>query len=128
MTLKWLRLETLLILHSECLAEHGGPDGVRDLGLLESAMERPANRAHYGDGDLYDYAAEYAFGIVRNHPFIDGNKRTGFLAAATFLLINGQLLVASEAEATLKVLALAASEIDQAAFADWLRQNVEPQP
>ncbi len=125
MTLKWLRLETLLILHAECLAEHGGPDGVRDLGLLESALERPANRAHYGDGDLYDFAAEYAFGIVRNHPFVDGNKRTAFLSAATFLLINGQLLVASETEATLKTLALAASEIDQKDFADWLRANVE---
>ena len=125
MTLKWLRIETLLILHSECLAEHGGPDGVRDLGLLESALERPKNRSHYGGGDIYDFAAEYAFGIVRNHPFVDGNKRTAFLAAATFLLINGDLLVASEAEATLQTLALAAGDIDQDAFAAWLRQNVQ---
>ncbi|MEL6862507.1 MAG: type II toxin-antitoxin system death-on-curing family toxin [Pseudomonadota bacterium] len=128
MTHKWLRLETLLILHSESLAEHGGPDGVRDMGLLESAIERPTNRAHYGDGDLYDFAAEYAFGIVRNHPFVDGNKRTGFLAAATFLLINGRLLIADEADATLKTLALAASEIDQHAFADWLRANTQAYP
>ncbi|MFN3212897.1 MAG: type II toxin-antitoxin system death-on-curing family toxin [Henriciella sp.] len=126
MTAKWLKLETLLILHSECLAEHGGPEGVRDLGLLESALERPVNRANYGDGDLFDFAAEYAFGIVRNHPFVDGNKRTGFLSAATFLLINGQMLVASEAEATLKVLALASGEIDQTDFAEWLREHVEP--
>lgn len=128
MTLKWLRIETLLILHSESLAEHGGPDGVRDRGLLESAMERPLNRAHYGDGDLFDFAAEYAYGIARNHPFVDGNKRTAFLSAATFLLINGHLLTASEADATLKMIALAAGEIDQNALADWLRQNVEPVP
>ncbi|MEO1322909.1 MAG: type II toxin-antitoxin system death-on-curing family toxin [Pseudomonadota bacterium] len=125
MTPQWVRSETILILHAECLAEHGGLNGVRDEGLLDSALQRPINRHEYAEGDLCDLAAEYAFGILRNHPFMDGNKRTGFLAAAVFLALNGLKLVASEADATLKTLALAAGEIEGEAYAAWLRENVE---
>lgn len=126
MTPKWLRKETILILHAECLAEHGGLNGVRDVGLLESALERPINRNHYGEGDLFELAAEYAFGILRNHPFSDGNKRTGFLAATTFLIINGWHLNAHEADATLKTLALAAGDIGQSDYAERLRAESKP--
>lgn len=126
MTISWLRQETIEILHEECLADHGGLEGIRDNTLLESALERPRNRHHYGDGDIFDFAAEYAFGIVRNPPFLDGNKRTGLLAAATFLVINGHMLIASETDATLKTLSLAAGEIDASAYAVWLRANTEP--
>lgn len=128
MNIKWLRLETINILHEECLAEHGGLEGVRDEGLLLSALERPQNTHHYGSGDIYDLAADYAFGVVRKHPFLDGNKRTAFLAAATFLVLNGQLLVAAEADATLQTLGLAAGEISGADYAKWLRENTVPTP
>lgn len=126
MTISWLRQETIEILHEECLADHGGLEGIRDHTLLDSALERPRNRDHYGDGDIFDFAAEYAFGIVRNHPFLDGNKRTGFLAAATFLAINGHKLIASEADATIKTLGLASGEIAAPDYAVWLRENTEP--
>ncbi|MDJ0922696.1 MAG: type II toxin-antitoxin system death-on-curing family toxin [Henriciella sp.] len=124
----WLRKEAIVILHEESLAEHGGLSGFRDVNLLDSALARPENLFHYGTPDLFDLAAEYAFGIVRNHPFIDGNKRAGFLAAATFLLINGQMLVASEADATNMTLALAAGEIGAGAYAAWLKDNVGTVP
>ena len=123
----WLRLETVLILHEESLADHGGLEGVRDEGLLESALTHPQNRAHYdADADVFDVAGAYAFALAKNHPFFDGNKRTAFLAAATFLAVNGVRLTASEADATLQMLALAASEIDEAAYAAWLRAHSEP--
>lgn len=122
---RWLRRETLLILHEEGLAEHGGLAGIRDAGLLDSALEAPKNKAFHEDADVFTCAAAYAHAVVKNHPFFDGNKRAAFLACATFLAVNGQALVESEADATLKVLALAASEMTEAAFADWLRQSVE---
>ena len=125
MTPQWLRRETIEILHDESLAAHGGPSGIRSEDLLESALDRAKNRAHYGEGDIFALAGEYAFGIAGNHPFIDGNKRTAFLAAATFLAINGYDLIASEADATLKTLALARGDIDADGYADWLRENVE---
>lgn len=126
MTPKWLHRATIEILHDESLANHGGLSGIRDSGLLESALERPKNRHHYGDGDIHNLAGEYAFGVARNHPFLDGNKRTAFLAAATFLAVNGYTLTASEADATLKTLALAAGELDADAYARWLRENTGP--
>ena len=126
MTPKWLHKATIEILHDESLANHGGLSGTRDEGLLDSALERPKNRHHYGDGDVHILAGEYAFGIARNHPFLDGNKRTAFLAAATFLAINVFELTASEADATLQTLALAAGELDADAYAGWLRENTEP--
>ncbi len=124
---KWLRLESLLILHEEGLAEHGGLAGIRDEGLLESALEAPKNKAYYdATADLFTIAATYAHAIAKNHPFFDGNKRAAFLAANTFLLINGYQPTASEADATLKMLALAASEITADQFADWLREFTAP--
>jgi death-on-curing protein len=123
---KWLRREAVLILHDESLAEHGGASGVRDAGLLDSALARPENLFAYGEPDLFDLAGVYAAGIVKNHPFVDGNKRTGFLAAAVFLEINGFSLRAGEVDATLKTIALAASEISDVEYAAWLRENAAP--
>lgn len=120
----WLDLEAVLVLHDEQLAEHGGSAGVRDLGLLESALARPRNAWSYGQGDLIPLAALYAAGIMRNHPFIDGNKRAGFLAAYAFLYVNGLEIVADEGEVVVHCLALAASEIGEEEFAAWLRENV----
>jgi len=122
---KWLRREAILILHGESLADHGGAGGLRDEGLFDSALARPENLFAYGDPDLFDLAAADAAGIVRNHPFIDGNKRAGFLAGAVFLEINGWTLTADEVDATVKTIALAASEITEADYADWLRRSCE---
>lgn len=122
---KWLGVESVLVMHEEQIAEHGGLAGVRDLGLLDSALARPRNAWSYGQGDLVALAALYAAGIMRNHPFADGNKRTGFLAAYAFLYVNGIEVVASEAEVIVQCLALAAGEIDDAEFAAWLRENVQ---
>lgn len=121
----WLRREALTALHAEQLAEHGGAAGVRDRGLLESALARPENLAAYGEPDVFNLAAAYAFGIVKNHPFVDGNKRTGFQAAATFLLLNGQMLTASDQGVVETVLGLAAGEVNEEDFARWLRVNCE---
>jgi death on curing protein len=120
----WLDIEAVLIVHDEQLVEHGGAAGVRDIGLLESALARPRNACSYGQGDLVALAALYASGIMRNHPFVDGNKRAGFLAAYMFLDVNGSELVADEGEVVVQCLALAASEIDEEAFAAWLQDNV----
>jgi death-on-curing protein len=109
--------------HDAELAEHGGAAGVRDAGLLESALARPLNLRHFGETDPFVLAAAYAFGIARNHPFVDGNKRTGLLAAYVFLRINGRHLIADEASAASNMLALAAGEMTEADFADWLRKN-----
>lgn len=122
---KWLGVDAVLVMHEEQLAEHGGAIGVRDLGLLESALARPQNAWSYGQSDLVALAALYVAGVMRNHPFIDGNKRTGFLAAYTFLFVNGLEIVADEAEVIVQCLSLAASEIDEAEFAAWLRENVQ---
>jgi death-on-curing protein len=122
----WVDRAAVLSLHDESLALHGGASGVRDMGLLESALARPQNLRAYGEGDAAALAAAYAFGIIRNHPFVDGNKRTGFLAAALFLEANGYRFVAGEADVVIRTLALAASEIDEAEFAAWLRENVQP--
>ncbi|MBB5518106.1 death-on-curing protein [Amphiplicatus metriothermophilus] len=110
-------------LHAEQLAEHGGAAGVRDEGLLESALARPENMAAYGEPDLFELAAAYAFGIVKNHPFVDGNKRAGFMAAATFLLLNGWTLTATDKEVVEAMLALAAGEASEEEFALWLKAN-----
>lgn len=123
---KWLGVEAVLVMHEEQLAEHGGAVGVRDLGLLDSALARPRNAWSYGESDLVALAALYAAGVMRNHPFVDGNKRTGFLAAYAFLYVNGLEIVADEAEVIVQCLSLAASEIDDAEFAAWLRENVRP--
>lgn len=111
-------------MHDEQLAEHGGAAGVRDFGLLESALARPRNAWSYGQDDLVALGALYAAGVMRNHPFVDGNKRTGFLAAYAFLYVNGVEIVADEAEVIVQCLSLAAGEIGEAEFAAWLRENV----
>ena len=122
----WLLRNAVLAFHSRQLAEHGGGEGLRDEGLLDSALNRPLNKFAYEEPDLFDLAAAYAYGIAANHPFVDGNKRTGFLAAAVFLEINGFSLRAGEVDATLKTIALAASEISDVEYAAWLRENAAP--
>ena len=120
----WIDPAVVLAVHEEQLAEHGGAAGVRDAGLLESALARPRNLAHYGEPDLCELAAAYAFGLARNHPFIDGNKRSAFVATELFLVLNGWQLVASDADCVLVMLSLASGEIDEPTFAVWLRARV----
>ncbi len=119
----WLLPEVVDEIHALQIEEHGGAPGIRDRGLLESALGRPANAFSYGNGDRLDIAAAYAFGLARNHPFIDGNKRTAFLCAYIFLRLNGLMLVAEEANATEMMVAFAAGSLDEGGFAIWLRQN-----
>lgn len=120
----WVAPAVALAAHREQLAEHGGGDGVRDVGLLEGAMARPINLAAYGDPDVAALAASYAFGIARNHPFVDGNKRTAAVVSETFLGLNGLLLDASDAEIVVTFLALAAGELSEEELADWFRQRI----
>ncbi|ADE16414.1 death-on-curing family protein [Nitrosococcus halophilus Nc 4] len=119
----WIALAVIEALHDRLLAEHGGAAGLRDGALLKSAMARPQHLATYDDPDLCALAAAYAAGIVRNHPFVDGNKRTAFMAAYVFLARNGLRLTAPEDKATYMMRALAAGDIDEATFAVWLRDN-----
>lgn len=124
--LKWIRLELAILAHEKQLSRHGGISGVRDRGLLESAMMRPKNIFAYTAtaADLATLAAAYANGVIRNHPFLDGNKRTGWAVARTFLLINGWSVNATQDEKADIVLQLAATEISEEEFADWLRQRL----
>jgi death-on-curing protein len=122
----WLDPKVLLAVHEEQLAEHGGAPGTRDLGLFESALAHPRNLALYGQPDIADLAAAYGRGIARNHPFIDGNKRTAFVAVELFLLLNEQELVADDANCVLAMLAVAAGSLGEAAFAAWLRAHSRP--
>lgn len=122
----WVTVEVASSAHAEQLAEHGGGEGVRDERLLESAMARPQNLAAYGDPDAAALAASYAFGIARNHPFVDGNKRTAAVVSETFLLLNGHALGASDAELAVAFLALAAGELTEEDMADWFRQHLAP--
>jgi death-on-curing protein len=123
MTWRWLRDDVVVAVHSEQIAEHGGSPGIRDSGLLSSALARPQNQAAYGKPSVFDLAASYAFGIILNHPFVDGNKRTGFLAAYVFLELNGWELAAEEAEVMAVVLAIVIKEMDEATFSDWLKEH-----
>jgi death-on-curing protein len=123
MTWRWLREDVVIAMHSEQIAEHGGSPGIRDAGLLSSPLARPQNQVAYGKPSVFNLAAAYAFGVIQNHPFVDGNKRAGFLAAYVFLDLNGWELVASEAEAVSAVMALATGEMDEAGFSDWLKDN-----
>lgn len=123
MNWKWINQQALVTLHDMSLAEHGGAAGVRDQGLLESALARPENLAAYGEPDYAALAASYGVGLAKNHAFVDGNKRAAFLAIGLFLRKNGYRLNASQAAATLTVLAVAAGEMDEATFADWIRAN-----
>jgi len=122
----WVALDVAKAAHHEQLAEHGGGEGVRDVGLLESAMARPQQLAHYGEPDVAALAAAYAFGIARNHPFVDGNKRTAAVVSESFLVLNGAMLQATDAELVVAFLALAAGELTEDELADWFRQNLAP--
>ncbi len=122
----WINRRALLLLHGESLVIHGGAPGIRDEGLLDSALARPENLAAYGQPDVFDCAAAYAFDLAKNHPFIDGNKRAGFLGAGMFLRLNGYRLTATPQDATLRMLPLAASELSEADYAAWLRQHSAP--
>lgn len=119
MSFRWVSLRTVLAIHTEQLAQHGGLEGVRDEGLLESALARPQNLAAYEDASIAECTAAYAFGIVRNQPFNDGNKRTGFVVAATFLLLNGYYLKASEIEVFKTITQLASGELSEPDLVRW---------
>ena len=125
---RWIDRRALELLHDESLTEHGGSTGLRDEGLLESALARPQNLLAYGEPDFADLAAAYGGGLIQNHPFVDGNKRAGFLAVGLFLGLNGYRLVSTQADATLTVLALAAGELDERAFAVWIRAHAHRRP
>lgn len=128
---RWLRLEVVLAVHEQQIAEHGGAPGLRDRGMLESALARPQQKAAYGEPDLANLAAAYAFGIARNHPFVDGNKRVAFVALELFLRINGFELVADDRACLAVMLDLAAGELEEEALAAWVRARLErrsPQP
>ena len=120
----WIDRRVLLMLHDESLAEHGGASGIRDEGLLDSALARPLNLAAYGEPDLVALAASYAVGLAKNHAFVDGNKRAAFLGTGLFLYLNGSKLIASQADATVTMLAVASGDIDEATLAEWIRQNM----
>jgi death-on-curing protein len=121
MTLRWIRRGEAMAIHAEQIAEHGGLEGTRDEGLFQSAMARPENLAAYGNPDICDLAAAYAFGLARNHAFIDGNKRTAFVVSATFLILNGRDLAATEIDVVETFLKLAAGDLTEAELAIWFR-------
>jgi len=122
----WVDREDCLAFQEEMLSRHGGFAGVRDCGLLESALHRPQQLFHYGSPSMFEMAAAYAVGIIKNHPFLDGNKRAGFIAAALFLEINGYAFVATEEDVVIQTLALAAGELDESAYARWLERVCKP--
>src|SRR3569832_1693102 len=119
----WVSTEVAVAAHAEQLAEHGGGEGVRDSGALESAMARPRNLAAYGDPDAAALAAAYAFGIARNHPFVDGNKRTALVVLDFFLGLNGWVLTADDVDCVVTLLALADGTLSETELADWIRKN-----
>ncbi len=128
MSWRWSSKQALLILHDESLATHGGGSGMRDEGLLDSALARPLNLVAYADAsnppDIAALAAAYCIGLAKNHAFVDGNKRAAFLATGLFLYLNGYRLTATQADATLTVLGVAAGDVSEAAFAQWLRLHI----
>jgi death-on-curing protein len=118
----WLLRDTIIVLHEQ-LATFGGSTGILDEGLLDSALARPENRFAYGKPTIFELAAAYAFGLIKNHAFVDGNKRIGFAAAVIFLELNEYIFEAAESDAVLRTLALAASEMTESQYADWLKAN-----
>jgi death-on-curing protein len=121
---RWLDPRLAEALHAEQLAEHGGAAGIRDAGLLTSALSRPQNLASYGNPDVADLAAAYAWGIIRNHPFVDGNKRVTLILCETFLIINGYELDADDVSLTMAFVELAAGTMDEATLAKWLQSRI----
>lgn len=126
MEFRWITREIALAAHARSLRDHGGAEGVRDDGMLESALARPQNLAAYGAPSVFELAAALAYGLAKNHPFVDGNKRTAFLCAYVFLGLNGHALDADEAEAAAITLDLAAGEASEQDFALWLKANCQP--
>ena len=126
MNWRWIDRRALCLLHDESVAEHGGAPGLRDEGLLESALARPLNMVAYGAPDVLELAAAYGVGLAKNHAFVDGNERVAFLAVGLFLALNGYRLRASQADATLTMFAVAAGSLDEAAISIWLRQHAVP--
>lgn len=126
MSWRWVTRQALLLLHDESLAEHGGASGLRDEGLLDSALARPLNLAAYEEPDVEALAAAYGVGLAKNHPFVDGNKRAAFLAVGLFLRLNGRRLVATQLEATQTMLSVASGDITEPQFAAWLRLHNAP--
>ena len=130
MTWRWISKKALLLLHGESLAEHGGLAGLRDEGLLDSALNRPLHLQAYAEAhaapDVAALAASYTVGLAKNHPFMDGNKRAAFLASGLFLYLNGYRLNASQLDATLTIIAVASGELGEIGFADWLRRHAVP--
>ncbi|CAM8671979.1 MULTISPECIES: type II toxin-antitoxin system death-on-curing family toxin [Sphingobium] len=123
----WVTLAVAMAAHAEQIAEHGGGgDAMRDRGLFESAMARLQQLAHYGDPDAAALAAAYAYGLARNHPFVDGNKRIAAVVSETFLLLNGYSLDATDAELVVAFLDLAADSLSEEDLADWFRQHLRP--
>lgn len=122
---RWVNRQVLLLLHEESLAEHGGGIGLRDEGLLDSALARPLNLALYQQPDVADLAASYGVALAKNHAFVDGNKRVAFLAVGLFLAMNGYQLKSTQADTTLTVLSVAAGDMDQIAFAQWIRTHIK---
>lgn len=123
--MRWLNSREVLAMHARQISEHGGADGVRDLGLLESALARPQNlHAYEPDADLASLAAAYAFGIAKNHPFVDGNKRTALVAMRIFIILNGGEFIATQEEKYLTVMALAAGDLTEDALAAWIRKHL----
>ena len=124
--MRWVRLDTVLALHKRQIAEHGGGEGVRDLGLLESALARPQNlHAYEPETDLASLAAAYAFGIAKNHAFVDGNKRTALVEMRTFLILNGSDINASQEDKYLTILALAEGSLAEDTLAQWIRDRID---
>jgi death-on-curing protein len=123
---RWVDGRVALALHAEQLRAWGGAQGVRDEGLLESALARPQNLAAYGEPDIADLAASYAYGLAKNHPFVDGNKRTALVVCETFIMDNGKLLAASDAELAVLFEELAAGDVSEDELADWFRERVGP--
>jgi death-on-curing protein len=123
---RWVDQASLMLLHDESLAEHGGASGLRDKGLLQSALARPLNLVAYGEPDVADLAAAYAVGLAKNHAFVDGNKRAAFLALGLFLALNGWRLAVGQAEATLTMLDVAAGTVDEQRLATWIREHLQP--
>lgn len=121
---RWIAQDIILAVHDRQLAEHGGGSGIRDQGLLESALARPLNRWSYGEDDFATLAACYAFGIARNHPFVDGNKRTAWVAARLFLMVNDATLAFQKADAIRMMLALASGDLPEDELADWFRERL----
>ena len=123
---RWVTEDVVLAVHDAQIAEHGGGAGVRDMALVQSALGRPRNLAAYGEPDVADLAASYAFGIARNHAFVDGNKRTAFVVAYVFLLDHGHELTASDTEAVRVMVARAAGDMEEVELARWFRDAARP--